>query len=67
VGELVGEDVGGDRFGGPASRLRSKLKPYGISPKKLRVGQQQFRGYERKDFEQEWKRYLDPLTPKKGA
>jgi hypothetical protein len=42
------------------SELARRLKPYGVEPKKLRVDGQSVpvRGYERRDFEDAWERYL---------
>jgi hypothetical protein len=38
----------------PRARM---LKPYGIKPEKLRVGDHTFRGYRRADFKDAWMRY----------
>jgi hypothetical protein len=45
-----------------ATRLARMLKPYGIKPKKLREGEDTFRGYCRAWFEDAWARYL-PAIP----
>mgnify|MGYP000441467425 CR=1 FL=1 len=42
-----------------AKQLAQKLKPFGIKPKKFRDGNRTPRGYERKDFEDAFNRYLD--------
>jgi hypothetical protein len=51
-----------------ASRLASMLKPYGIRPKKIREGEDTYRGYCRAWFEDAWARYLpaDPEDPEQG-
>jgi len=51
-----------------ATRLARMLKPYGIKPKKLREGEDTFRGYCRAWFEDAWARYLpaDPEDPEQG-
>jgi hypothetical protein len=38
------------------------LKRYGVQPKKLRIGEETVRGYERARFETEWERYVPPET-----
>jgi hypothetical protein len=48
-----------------ARGLARLLKPYGIAPKKLREGDQTFKGYQRAFFEDTWSRYL-PSTPEEG-
>lgn len=45
-----------------ASRLARMLKPYGIRPKKIREGENMFRGYRQAWFEDAWARYL-PTIP----
>jgi hypothetical protein len=40
--------------------LASRLRPYGIKPKAIRVGDNILRGYWRADFEDAWCRYLPP-------
>jgi hypothetical protein len=45
-------------------RLASRLRPYGIKPKQLRVGTTTPRGYCRTDFEEQWRSYLPPLRQK---
>src|SRR5215217_5859303 len=47
-----------------ATRLARMLKPYGIKPKKIREGENTFRGYCRAWFEDAWARYL-PAEPEK--
>jgi len=51
-----------------ATRLARVLKPYGIRPKKLREGEDTYRGYCRAWFEDAWARYLpaDPEDPEQG-
>jgi hypothetical protein len=58
---LQGEPLG-------ASRLARMLKPYGIKPKKLREGEDTYRGYRQAWFEDAWARYLpaDPEDPEQG-
>jgi len=47
--------------------LASKLKPFEIEPKKIRIGEATGRGYLRADFTDAWERYLnlspDPVKP----
>ena len=43
-----------------ANRLARMLKLYGIRPKKIREGEDTFRGYLRASFEDAWARYLPP-------
>jgi hypothetical protein len=45
-----------------ATRLAGILKPYRIGPKKLREGEDTFRGYRRAWFKDAWARYL-PAAP----
>jgi hypothetical protein len=40
------------------SWLARKLKPYGISPRAIRIGDAHPRGYESTDFADAWRRYL---------
>ena len=51
-----------------ATRLARMLKPYGIKPKKLREGEDTYRGYCRAWLEDAWARYLpaDPKDPEQG-
>jgi Protein of unknown function (DUF3631) len=42
--------------------LASALKPFGISPRAMRVDGKSVRGYEQTQFEEVWKRYLDHTT-----
>ncbi|MCL2469539.1 MAG: DUF3631 domain-containing protein [Alphaproteobacteria bacterium] len=37
------------------------LRPYKIKSHNVRIGYRQGKGYERKDFEEAWARYLDPV------
>jgi hypothetical protein len=46
-----------------ATRLAKLLKPYGVKPRKIRVGDETVRGYYRADFEEVWKRYLPSCFP----
>ena len=47
-------------FEGPLSprELAGYLKPFDIHPKKLRLGRETAQGYERRQFEETWRRYL---------
>jgi hypothetical protein len=47
-----------DRLKSAATKLAKLLKPYGVTPRKIRVGNETIRGYYRADFVQAWKRYL---------
>jgi Protein of unknown function (DUF3631) len=40
--------------------LASRLKPYDIKPKLVRIGEDVSRGYTREDFHDAWQRYLGP-------
>src|SRR5262249_41490962 len=42
--------------------LARRLKPFGIGPKVIRLGNETPRGYERSDFVDAWKRYLPPAS-----
>lgn len=44
--------------------LASRLRPYRIKPKQIRVGTSTPRGYCRADFEEQWRSYLPPLPQK---
>jgi hypothetical protein len=63
--ELIALDESpwGDLKGKPLNDrgLASRLKPYEIKPKVVRIGDATFRGYTREDFHDAWKRYLGPL------
>ena len=48
--------------GGP-SGLARRLKPFGVKPKKIRVGGLTLRGYTSEDFFSAWSRYLPAETP----
>ena len=37
------------------------LKPFGITPHSVRIGDRTPKGYETVDFEDSWKRYLNPV------
>jgi hypothetical protein len=56
-GDWWGKDVDDGKAKGPASRLAKLLKPYGITPKKLRFGETSDRGYERVAFTEAWALY----------
>jgi hypothetical protein len=47
---------------GPAAKLVAKLRAFGITSKKIRIGEKTLKGYERAAFEDAWKRYL-PAPP----
>jgi hypothetical protein len=53
----------GNWYGNPftARTLAQRLRPYGIRPKTIRIGQQTLAGYERDDFEDAWTRYTPPV------
>jgi hypothetical protein len=42
-----------------ASQLATMLRPFGISPRDLRMGLLTLKGYTRADFEDSWERYLE--------
>jgi hypothetical protein len=44
-------------------RLAQLLRPYGIRPKVIRIGELTPRGYERDDFADAWERFLPPPRP----
>jgi len=44
-----------------ARGLARRLAPYGVKPGNLRVGETVAKGYKRKDLEDAWERYLQPL------
>jgi Protein of unknown function (DUF3631) len=46
-----------------ARGLATMLKPYGVSPKVVRLGPETARGYHRDDFEDAWARYLPTAEP----
>jgi hypothetical protein len=52
-----------DRLKSAATKLAKLLKPYGVTPRKIRVGNETVRGYYRADLEQAWKRYLPNSLP----
>jgi hypothetical protein len=51
---------GGNRWEriGPAAKLAGLLRPFGITPKTLRAGEDRGKGYERAQFEDAFDRYL---------
>ena len=44
-----------------ARGLARLLRPYGVKPEQLRVGETKVRGYRRAAFEDAWERYLAPI------
>ena len=44
------------------AKLARELKPFGITSKPIRVGDDVFKGYEPESFEPVWERYLAPGT-----
>jgi len=57
------KEVVAGRTKGPASQLSRRLKPYGIGPTKLRVGERVGQGYRRASFADAWARYLPAPVP----
>jgi len=59
------ESPWGDIKGKPLDdrRLATRLRPYSIKPKQLRVEATTPRGYCPSDFEQQWRSYLSPQSP----
>lgn len=55
--EWWGKAVADGNFRGPGSRLTKLLRPYGITSKTIRVGDERAKGYERSDFEDAFRRY----------
>jgi putative DNA primase/helicase len=47
-----------------AVQLARLLRPFGIRPKQVRIGETSMKGYERTAFEDAFARYLPPLDPK---
>jgi Protein of unknown function (DUF3631) len=48
--------------------LSRMLKPYGgISPKRIRIGDETLRGYDFGDFQDAWSRYLVPASPESAT
>jgi hypothetical protein len=45
-----------------APRLARLLRPYDVTPRKIRTGDHTLQGYERANFEDAFKRYLPPLS-----
>jgi hypothetical protein len=43
-----------------ARGLAHRLRPFGIRPKKIRLGEQTLQGYDMDDFADSWSRYLPP-------
>ncbi len=56
--EAPWDDLFGRRL--DARGLAARLRPYGIKPKVIRIGNATPRGYERADFLDAWARYLAP-------
>ncbi len=56
--EAPWDDLFGKRL--DARGLAARLRPYGIKPKVIRIGNATPRGYERADFLDAWARYLTP-------
>ncbi len=56
------ESPWGDIKGKPLNDrgLASRLRPYDIKPKVVRIGDTTYRGYAREDFHDAWQRYLGP-------
>jgi Protein of unknown function (DUF3631) len=61
---VLDESPWGDWYGKPldARGLAKLVKPYGIKPKVVRVGEATPRGYHREDLHDAWSRYLPPLS-----
>lgn len=55
----------GDLRGKPldARGLSTKLRPYNVKPKTVRLGEQTAKGYESSDLFDAWQRYLPPKEP----
>src|SRR5262249_24352010 len=51
----------------PAMELARYLKPFGVQPKQLRVGDRTAKGYARADFEDAFSRYLSGLGRNVGT
>ncbi len=58
----VDESPWGDVDGKPinAYGLSDRLRPYGVKPRNVRIGELVARGYRRSDLNESWTRYLDP-------
>jgi hypothetical protein len=56
VDEAPWADLDGKRL--DARALANRLRPYGVRPKVIRVGDKTPRGYERADLREQWDRYL---------
>jgi len=48
---------------GPATKLASLLKPFGVIPKSIRIDGHTAKGYERAAFADAWERYVAPAAP----
>jgi hypothetical protein len=51
-------DVAMDRFDAPAARLARTIKPFGVKSKRLRIGAENVRGFEREAFADVFATYL---------
>lgn len=69
--EWWGSKVAAGEYKGPGHRLARLLKPFGISRRKLRIGEAISWGYDRVDFSDAFGRYVllppSPEAPKKGT
>lgn len=59
-GEWWGHAVSGGDIRGPGYRLARLLKPFGIAPRTVKIGEMARRGFLRTDFEDAFSRYLPP-------
>jgi hypothetical protein len=59
IDEAPWADLDGKRL--DARALANRLRPYGVRPKVIRVGDKTPRGYERADLQDAWSRYLPDL------
>jgi Protein of unknown function (DUF3631) len=51
------------RLKASATKLAKLVKPYGVTPRKIRIGNETVRGYYRADFAEAWERYLPKSLP----
>lgn len=63
----IDESPWGDMKGKPIDSrgLARRVKPYGVAPKQVRVGEVSKKGYERASFFDAWARYLSPSVEKR--
>jgi len=63
------ERESGDWYGKPLTtrELAKMLKPFGIKPKVIRIGDATPRGFERAAFEDAWTRYLPDTAPRSAT